>query len=82
MAYALKRYLRREALCPGDRVRILASKKVGSARLLNGLTGAVLGPHALAKGWYKVRLDPNEITPHEDWSVPGDRLVRCGDREV
>jgi hypothetical protein len=47
---------------------------MGSARLLNGLTGEVLCSHALAHGWYKVRLDQNEVTPHEDWPIPGDRL--------
>jgi hypothetical protein len=72
----------RQELCEGDRVRIVAVKKIGSAKLLNGLTGEVIGPHALAKGWYKVRLDPNEITPHEDWSIPGERLVRYDEMDV
>jgi hypothetical protein len=69
-------------LIAGDRVRIVAIKKMGSAKLLNGLTGEVVEPHAFARGWYKIRLDPNDITPHKDWSVPGDRLVRCDDGEV
>ncbi len=41
-----------------------------------------MAPHAFAKGWYKVRLEPNDVTPHQDWSVPGDRLVRCKDGEL
>ena len=42
---------------PGDRVRIRALRDFGSARVLNGITGEVVGPHAIAIGWYKVRLD-------------------------
>jgi len=48
--------------------------------LLNGLTGEVVEPHPIAIGWYKIRLDDNEITPHTVWSIPGDRLVRGGDQ--
>ena len=65
-----------EPLRPGDRVRISAVKEVGSARLLHGLLADVLGAHPLAEGWYKIRLDKNEITPHLDWSAPADRLRR------
>jgi hypothetical protein len=36
----------------------------------------VVAPHPIATGWYKVRLDGNEVTPHALWSVPGDRLAR------
>ncbi len=68
------RYLARTH-SPGDRVRILAVREIGSARLLHGLTGRVICPHALVHGWYKVELDPNTVTPHADWSVPADRLV-------
>lgn len=71
--------LAEEALRPGDRVRISAVREVGSARLLNGLLAEVLEAHPLASGWYKIRVDPNEITPHRDWSAPGDRLRRCND---
>lgn len=39
---------------------------VGSARLPDGLTGEVLGPHAVAIGWYKVRLEENQITSHAE----------------
>ena len=74
--------MRRQAICVGDRVRIAAVKEVGSARLLDGLKGEVLGPHAFALGWYKVRLEPNEITSYEYWSVPGERLVLCDDQEA
>ena len=51
-------------LAPGERVRIRALKDIGSARLLDGLTGQVLGPHPLARGWYKLHLEPNTITPY------------------
>jgi hypothetical protein len=61
--------------CAGDRVRIRAFRNVGSARLLHGVTAEVVGPHPIARGWYKIRLDPNEISKHTDWCVPGDRLI-------
>jgi hypothetical protein len=67
--------LSEDAFCPGDRVRIRAVREVGSARLLDGLTGEVLCPHALARGWYKIRLDPNDVTPHQEWPVPGEGLM-------
>ena len=60
---------------PGDRIRIRALADRGSARLLDGLTGEVVGPHPIADNWYKIRLDPNHISPHPDWSAPFDRLV-------
>ena len=60
---------------PGDRVRIRALRDMGSARLLDGLTGEIVGPHPIARNWYKVRLDPNQISPHPEWSAPLDRLV-------
>jgi len=41
----------------------------------------VVGPHPLARGWYKINLDPNEITPHNDWSAPRDRLTRIDEKE-
>ncbi|HXF14111.1 MAG TPA: hypothetical protein VN517_13225 [Terriglobales bacterium] len=66
-------------LRPGDRVRIRALREIGSARVLNGLTGEVVEPHPIAIGWYKIRLDDNHITPHTVWSIPGDRLVRSDD---
>ena len=65
---------------PGDRVRIVAVKELGSEELLNGLTGEVICPHAFASGWYKIWLDPNEVTPHPEWSVPGDWLVACDEQ--
>ena len=39
----------------------------------------MVGPHPIATGWYKVRLDGNEVTPYALWSAPGDRLVRIDD---
>lgn len=59
----------------GTRVRVEAEKQIGSAYLLRGLTGEVIGPHPIASDWVKVRLDPNPITPHEEWSMPLERLV-------
>ena len=59
----------------GERVRVRAIRNVGSARLLDGLPGEVVGPHPIAQGWYKIRLDPNRISKYTDWSVPGDRLI-------
>jgi len=59
----------------GARVRIQAVKEIGSARLLHGLTGTVIGLHPIAEDWVKVQLDANGVTPHRVWSVPLDRLV-------
>lgn len=59
----------------GKRVQICAVKEFGSARLLNGLTGTVIGLHPIAFGWVKLELDPNSVTPHHRWSVAVDRLV-------
>ena len=70
-----------DVLAPGDRVLIRALRDIGSARLLDGLTGQVVGPHPIARGWYKVNLDPNTITPHSEWSAPRDRLMRIGENE-
>ncbi len=66
--------LRAEALI-GKRVRIRAVKALGSARLLDGLTGTVVAVHPIASGWVKLDLDENDRTPHRDWSVAADRLV-------
>jgi hypothetical protein len=66
-----------KSFLPGDRVRIAAVREIGSARLLNGLTAEIVGPHPLVQGWYKIRVDENNITPHADWSAPADRLERC-----
>ena len=63
-------------LRPGDRVIILAEKDVGSAKLLDDLTAEVVGPHPIARNWYKIRLDPNSVTAHADWSAPAERLMR------
>src|SRR5438309_8570196 len=59
----------------GKRVRIRAVKALGSARLLDGLTGTVVAAHPIACGWVKLDLDENTRTPHRDWSVAADRLV-------
>jgi hypothetical protein len=72
----------------GKRVRVRAFKEHGSARLLDGLTGIVTAVHEIAADWVKLKLDPNPITPCEEWSLPEDRLVVCepsgksGDSEV
>ena len=79
MGESFVKELNGNAWCAGDRVRIRGSRKVGSVRLLNGLAGEVVGPHPIAVGWYKIRLDPNDITPHAMWSIPGDKLVRVDD---
>jgi hypothetical protein len=59
----------------GRRVVIQAAKQQGSARLLNGLTGTVIAPHPLTPNWVKMQLDPNPVTPHQEWTIPVDRLV-------
>ncbi|MFL6447652.1 MAG: hypothetical protein ACJ746_08180 [Bryobacteraceae bacterium] len=59
----------------GKRVQIRAVKAQGSARLLDGLMGTVIGMHPIARGWVKLDLDQNPRTPHRDWSVATDRLV-------
>jgi hypothetical protein len=64
-----------ERFRPGDRVSIRAPRDYGSVRLLDGLKGQVLEPHAIARGWFKLRLDPNDITPHREWPVPEDSLI-------
>src|SRR4051794_10496504 len=62
----------------GKRVKIRAVKAQGSARLLDGLLGTVVGVHPIARGWVKLDLDQNSRTPHRDWSVAADRLVLVG----
>jgi hypothetical protein len=59
----------------GKRVQIKAIKALGSARLLDGLTGTVVAAHPIASGWVKLDLDENPRTPHREWSVAADRLV-------
>jgi hypothetical protein len=70
-----------DTLAQGERVRIRALRDIGNARLLDGLTGSVVGPHPLARDWYKINLDPNEITLHNDWSAPRDGLRRIDEEE-
>jgi len=70
-----------DGLVPGERVCIRAVSERGSARLLDGLTGIVVAPHPFARGWYKINLDPNEITPHNEWSAPGQELKRINEKE-
>jgi hypothetical protein len=65
---------------PGERVRIVAVKDMGSERLLDGLTGEIICQHAFVSSWYKIWLDPNEVTAHSEWSVPADRLVACDEQ--
>ena len=61
----------------GKRVVIQAFKPYGSARLLDGLKGTVVRMHHIAGDWAIVQLDPNPVTPHEEWPIPIDRLVEC-----
>jgi hypothetical protein len=61
----------------GKRVQIQAIKECGSARLLNGLKGTVIGRHPIAAEWVKLQLDRNSVTSHREWSVPAERLVLC-----
>lgn len=72
----------RNAPLIGKRVKIHAIKQQGSVRLLDGLTGTLVGPHAIASDWVTVRLDPNPVTPHQEWSIPEDRLVPCETDEI
>jgi hypothetical protein len=67
---------------PGTRVRIRALKLQGSARLLHGLTGAVIGPRPIATGWVKIVLAPNPVTPYSEWPVTSDRLMAEHDRST
>jgi hypothetical protein len=62
----------------GKKVTIRATTPLGSVSILNGLTGIVIAPHPIAPRWVKIRLDPNEVTPLEEWPVPEDRLVVDG----
>lgn len=75
MAEFIRREFLVDAECVGKRVRIHEIKMMGSAWILNGLTGTVIGPHPLTQDWVKIRLDPNCVTFHEEWSIPKDRLV-------
>ena len=59
----------------GKRVRISAARTLGTARLLNGLTGIVISTHPIAQNWFKLLLDPNDVTPHAVWSIARDRLI-------
>jgi hypothetical protein len=54
---------------------IRAAKSTGSARLLNGLTGTVIAPHPIARGWVIVHLDLNQATTYRTWPVPERLLV-------
>ena len=67
--------LSNERFRPGDRVRIRAVREHGSARLLHGLTGEVVAPHPIARRWYKLRLDANDVTAHVESSAPDDWLM-------
>ena len=62
----------------GKKVTIRAITQFGRVNLLNGLTGIIIAPHPIAPGWVKIRLDPNEVTPLEEWPVPEDRLIVDG----
>lgn len=62
----------------GKKVTIRTTTQLGSVSILNGLTGIVIGPHPIAPRWAKIRLDPNGVTPLEEWPVPEDRLVVDG----
>lgn len=66
----------------GKRMEIRAMEQSGSSRLLNGLKGTVIGLHPIAPGWVKFRLDRNTVTPHQEWSVPKERLIPCDDPDV
>lgn len=46
----------------------------GSSYKLHGLLGTYLRPHPLVKGWVKIKLDPNTVTPYDEWSIAVDRL--------
>ena len=59
---------------PLTRVIVTAIKNEGSARLLHGLTGIVLGDHPIAAGWALVQIDPNERTDKHLWPIPWNRL--------
>jgi hypothetical protein len=66
----------------GKRVQIRAMEQCGSSHLLNGLKGTVVGLHPIAAGWVKLRLDQDSITPHQDRSIPKDRLIASDDEAV
>jgi hypothetical protein len=68
-----------DPLRPGDRVRIVADRETGSVKLLDGLTAEILGPHPIAKGWFKICLDENAVTANRYWPVPGARLLYLKD---
>jgi hypothetical protein len=38
--------------------------------------------HPIAAGWVKLRLDQNSITPHQEWSIPKDRLIASEDEDA
>jgi hypothetical protein len=59
----------------GERVIIRAIKNEGSARILDGLTAVIVGPHPITPNWFRIQLDPNPITPHRDWTIPASGLV-------
>lgn len=62
----------------GTVVRVAATRRFGSARLLQGLTGIIIAHHFM-RGWCKLRLDPNPVTPELVWSIPFEVLQaeRC-----
>lgn len=59
---------------PGTRVEITDTKPLGGSVFLGSLQGTVIGPHSIAKNWFKIRVDPNNRTEHLEWPLPAQRL--------
>ncbi|MBV9266881.1 MAG: hypothetical protein JO061_12000 [Acidobacteriaceae bacterium] len=64
---------------PGTRVRIRASRPIGSTAKLNGLLATVIWKHPIATGWLIVELDGNPVTKHQRWPVPAQCVERVDD---
>lgn len=61
-----------EALPVGTRVRVKALRSIGSAALLNGTLGTVIGEHHIARNWIVIRLDPNPLTRETEWPIAAE----------
>jgi hypothetical protein len=66
----------------GKRVCIRATEKVGSGSLLNGLTAIVVSRHPIAFDWFKIELDPNNVTSQRNWSIPGNKKLAAVNSRV
>jgi hypothetical protein len=64
--------LRSRELPSGARVRVAATRDIGSESTLNGETAVVLGPHPIARNWVKIRIERDGV----EWPIPKNQLIQ------